>query len=172
MLDRLSLYAAVISAIVTIASFFFVWTFEVPAFKFAGFEFGKYVNIDDNKQFDYNNYIKQMEDRLISLESHISNINELPDEIAVSQRISAIEHDIKSLRKSMNNIESAILDSPEKAIAIPLLRKDVDNNREYMQDGLLILRNELIRSNETMRWFAGTIVIGILGLVINAFIRK
>lgn len=80
-----------------------------------------------------------------------------------------------SLERRMTALEAAIVSDPEKALAVPVLRKDLDNATSTMQIQLTDLRLRIEQTYEIYKWLIGlliTVVIGVLGMVVNTWLGR
>lgn len=67
-------------------------------------------------------------------------------------------------------LEEAIMTNPSKALALPLLRKDVDTMAERYRTDISVVRDEVGRVYTLTQWFIGlmfTIAIGVFTLAIG-----
>jgi hypothetical protein len=81
--------------------------------------------------------------------------------------LAKVETDISALQSHVARLEDAIGQSPEKALSVPLLRKDIDNLKETTQA-------EVTRVYDQNKWFlglVGTMALGVLGLAISNFLQ-
>ncbi len=77
----------------------------------------------------------------------------------MSAQLDAAQADIAKLN-------AAIQQSPDKALAVPLLRKDFDNMRDMYRHDLENTQSEISRVYDQNKWFIGlmfTMAIGIIG---------
>lgn len=89
----------------------------------------------------------------------------------VDRRFEAISEKLEIL----TIIETAVTDNPERAMSIPILRKDVDLLRRDIVGDLVTIRAEIDRVYDLGKWFLGliaTMAIGVLGLAIGNLIKK
>lgn len=83
------------------------------------------------------------------------------DEIASAQRI---------LDTRLSGLEAAILTTPEKAVAVPMLKQEVDSLQDRTRSDLDGIRSEISRLFALTQWFIGlmfTIALGMFGLSFN-----
>ncbi len=72
-------------------------------------------------------------------------------------------------------IEQAINDSPERAMSIPILRKELDLLKSDVVEAVDALRAEIDRIYDLGKWFLGlmaTMAIAVMGLVIGNLIKR
>jgi hypothetical protein len=88
------------------------------------------------------------------------------------EALSSIQVDQKSLDQRLTALEGALLQSPEKAIALPLLRQQLADIQEKNRGDEDNINGEINRLYGMMQWFLGlmiTLIIGVGGLVVNSF---
>ncbi|MDJ0822429.1 MAG: hypothetical protein QNJ09_11575 [Paracoccaceae bacterium] len=84
-----------------------------------------------------------------------------------------IDEAIEKLR-IVDTIATAIQESPERAMSIPILRRDVDAISEEVSEDLLSIRGEIDRIYDLGKWFLGligTMAIGVLGLAVGNLLK-
>jgi site-specific recombinase len=72
--------------------------------------------------------------------------------------------------RRLSALESALSNSPEKAIALPLLRQQITDLQEKNHGDLDNVHGEIGRLYTMMQWFLGlmiTLIIGVGGLIVN-----
>lgn len=89
-----------------------------------------------------------------------------------------INGELQSMRSTVDDvsnrqkqIEQVILTTPEKALAIPILRKDIDAEKESATQSSLALRASIDQVYDLTKWLLGTMAISIVGLAFSTFFR-
>lgn len=114
-----------------------------------------------------------MEERTSALEERVDVLSQIPDEAKVASKLSEIERRSQELDIRMESLEVAILQDPSKALAIPLLRKEIDHLQETQEADVQAMREEIARIYDLSKWFVGlmfTMALSVAGLAINSFI--
>lgn len=93
-----------------------------------------------------------------------------PQNVSVSAKIEAIENRIDIMATHIEVINNTIMASPEKALAIPLLRRDVLSLQQHYEHTIQSLESDIEQTYSTMKWVIGTIVFGILGISTSVLI--
>ena len=75
------------------------------------------------------------------------------------------------IKDELKGIKKTIYDDPEKALAIPLINKDL----ESLKEANITVRNEINRVYDLNKWFIGTLIamtIGLLGAIVSIIVSK
>jgi hypothetical protein len=86
-----------------------------------------------------------------------------------------IAKDIELLNNRLNSLSTAILASPERAIAIPLLRRDIDGISKRIEEHRIQGKSEIDRLYEQQKWMLtgiGTVLLGVAGGAISLIMRS
>ena len=127
------------------------------------------LHIEQKKQFEL------MTNEVNSIKSHLSNITKLPPNTELSVEINETRTKVTSLESNIKALESAILADPTKALAVPLLRKDLENTREKFSTEIAQAKLEIERIYDLTKWFIGlmfTIALSVLGMAVSSFYNK
>lgn len=117
-------------------------------------------------------YRDEIEKELSNIKSQLSNITSVPKDAAVHSRLSKIESQINGVEKQIKSLNNAIMQSPEKALEVPMLKRDILSLQKQYDSATKSLEREIARAYDTMKWVIGTIVLGILGLGASIFLRE
>ena len=88
------------------------------------------------------------------------------------QAISNVETANRGMDQRLAALESALLQTPEKAVALPLLRQQLSDVQDKNKGDSDSLHGEINRLYGMMQWFLGlmmTLIIGVGGLAVNSF---
>jgi len=80
---------------------------------------------------------------------------------------------VAELQSEVSELREAIGQSPEKALAIPMLRKDVENFREGYRRDLEATQSEINRVYDQNKWFLGlvaTMALAMISLAVSNFL--
>ena len=113
---------------------------------------------------------EKVEKELNSIKSQLANITKVPKDVAVALEITNLKDQVKDLESQIKIINEAIMQSPEKALNIPMLRKDVDALKLQYENATKSLEREIGSAYGIIKWVLGTIVFGILGIAASVFI--
>ena len=86
----------------------------------------------------------------------------------------AIKTVLDDLSSRLAALEKSLLDNPEKALSVPLLRQDLENLKlSYRSDGAEYTR-QIDRVYDQNKWFIGlmfSMALGLIGLAISNFLQ-
>lgn len=89
-------------------------------------------------------------------------------------QLATIRAELKTLRKRLSDLEEAIVANPGNALALPLLRQDVENLRVSYQKDITASGREIDRIYDQNKWFVGlmfTMAIALIGLAVSNFVQ-
>lgn len=121
---------------------------------------------------DYSNALKL---ELNSIRAELKAITSVPDGTSWKAKSIRIEERITSIDTKLKALEEALTLNPSKALAIPILRKDLDNAQGLFQSEINQTRAEVNRIYDQNKWFIGlmfTIALSVLGMAVSNFIGK
>jgi hypothetical protein len=116
----------------------------------------------------------RLEARLRTLEASVNKTKafsqNVPGQVPVK-----IAADVESLNNRMNSLSMAILASPERAIAIPLLRRDIDGISKRMEELRIQGKSDMDRLYEQQKWMLGgigTVLLAVAAGAISIILRS
>jgi hypothetical protein len=102
-----------------------------------------------------------------------SDSKQIPRELGLlRQGLSETNATVVTVQNQVNALNNAIESSPEKALTIPLLRKDVEDLKTATQRDLDSIRAEMGRNYDLNKWLIGLILAAVLGTVINSAMQS
>ncbi|WP_200627461.1 type I restriction enzyme HsdR N-terminal domain-containing protein [Stutzerimonas balearica] len=119
--------------------------------------------------------IAQLQNELSRIKSGLSNISSLPEGHEWKTEASEIKHNMSLISGRLDALEGALTVNPSKALAVPILRKDLDNNEKNLKAELSQTRAEIDRMYDQNKWFIGlmfTIALSVLGMAASSFFNK
>lgn len=93
-----------------------------------------------------------------------------PDRLAVQN--TAIMSRMSLIEQRQQRLEQAISNSPEKALALPMMRRDIDNMRENNTTNLAALKQNVDQVYDLTKWLLGALAVGVFSLAIANFFTK
>jgi hypothetical protein len=85
--------------------------------------------------------------------------------------ISSLKSDLTTTRSNVDALDAALLNTPDKALSIPLLRKDLEDFRLANQRDVDSIRLEMGRAYELNKWLMGFLLAAVLGMIVNNLIQ-
>jgi hypothetical protein len=79
--------------------------------------------------------------------------------------LAQLKSQMAELNASVKNLEKVILDNPEKAISIPLLKKQLENQKDQNEKEFRYTKDEIARVYDMNKWIIG-LVFGMLVSII------
>jgi hypothetical protein len=89
-------------------------------------------------------------------------------------QVAKLSVELGSARSELRHLTDAVGESPEKALALPLLRKDMDNLRDSYRRELDATQVEINRVYDQNKWFIGlmiTMTLALVGLAVSNFLQ-
>jgi len=90
------------------------------------------------------------------------------------QSLDEVKNDEGRLDARLSALEAALMTTPEKAIAVPMLKEQVDTLQDRTRSDLDNIRGEIARLFTLTQWFIGlmfTIALGVFGIAIGSLRR-
>jgi hypothetical protein len=122
--------------------------------------------------------ISIMQARIDRLQAELQMSRDLAEKISAAPpstvEAAKLRAQVESLTKQLQLLNDAIGQSPEKALAVPMLRKDLDNLRDSYHHDLDSIQSEISRVYDQNKWFIGlmlTMALGLLGLAVSNFLQ-
>lgn len=120
---------------------------------------------------EFHAYSKATDEKIAAL----GQLGKLPGNAIIASQIAKVRSEVTELRTELSKSNEVILDNPEKALSMPLLKKDISNLQESYRNDLVALRQEISRVYGQNKWFIGlmfTMAVGLLGLAINNLVQS
>lgn len=106
------------------------------------------------------------------LKAQISELSKIPESVAVSSKIKAMDARIIEIDEKISVLNKTILTSPSRALELPLLQRDLISIQKQNEQSIESLKREISQAYDTIKWVIGTIILGILGLAASVFLRE
>lgn len=89
-----------------------------------------------------------------------------------SAKIADIRVRLDDISKRQAVLERAILNSPEKAIALPLLKRDIESVRDNNNQALLSIKASVDQVYDLSKWLFGTVVLTVISVLVTAYFSR
>ncbi len=119
--------------------------------------------------------IEKLDRELETIKGTLSVLSDLPNEQKWKVEVSKLQANVEVLSDKIESLESALTEDPSKALAVPLLRKDLESTEKTLKLELLQTRAELERMYDQNKWFIGlmfTIALSVLSMVASSWFNR
>lgn len=116
--------------------------------------------------------LKEIGAKLNELDYRVTILSAPPEGSREALQIKELSANVAKLQESVSDMQKLIMDNPSKALAVPLMRKDLDGFKENSQAEAASIRKDLDRIYDLNKWLVGlmfTMALGILTLAISNF---
>jgi cell division protein FtsB len=124
--------------------------------------------LSDEQVAALNRTVEELKRENEQLSEHVKSAPPATAQIAnLSARVASLENHMEAL-------DAALGQSPEKAVAVLVLRKDLDNLKDSYRQDLGSTQAEINRPYDQNKWFIGlmfTMALGVVGLAVNNFLQ-
>jgi hypothetical protein len=110
-----------------------------------------------------------LEEQVTTLTHRLDALSQPTTATQLSAQMAAVSTTVADLKNRLSGLEAAIVISPEKALQIPLLRKDLDDFRNQNNSAMSTLDQNIGRQYDLMKWVLGTFALGLGGLVFSVY---
>lgn len=165
--EKASLWAATVGVVATLVGATSTFFLQATNIESAGIEFQlEPTEIVGSPQYS------DLANELELIKDQFSTITAIPEDTAVASKLAELESRLDKLAQNIKTINKAIMQSPEKALEIPMLKRDVQALQNQYKASTEALEREITRAYDTIKWVIGTIVLGIIGLAASVFLRE
>lgn len=123
---------------------------------------------------DVKGQILELNQSLDDVRNQIRDLGKPINPFDQSMQLNALNNSVAENQKRLASLEGAILTNAEKALAIPLIRKDIDSLKEAQQTNIAASKQDIDRIYDQSK-FIGLMItsaIGIIALAISNFFKK
>lgn len=87
-------------------------------------------------------------------------------------RSAAITARLDDISKRQDALEKAILNNPEKALSLPLLKRDIESVRENNNQAVISMKASVDQVYDLSKWLLGSVALTVISLVATAYFQK
>lgn len=116
-----------------------------------------------------------LKSEISTVENGLKAISSVPDKHGWNAEAIKLSANIEKLKQRLDALEKAITEDPAKALAVPILRKDLDNAEKSLKAELAQTKLEIDRMYDQNKWFIGlmfTIALSVLGMAASSFFNR
>jgi uncharacterized coiled-coil protein SlyX len=107
---------------------------------------------------------------IAELRSALTRLSRPTPGSAVARRIATVESALRRQRREVATLNDAIVESPAKALQMPLLRRDLTNQAAASRDAIAAVQGDIDRQYDLMKWVIGSLFVGILGMMLTVVV--
>lgn len=115
--------------------------------------------------------INKIQNEVSIIKAQVAQLTAVPQSVSVSAKLRELDAKVSSINNKLEAMNKTIMASPEKALEIPMLRRDILALQRQYENATTSLEREITRAYDTIKWVVGTIVLGIIALVASVFLR-
>ena len=86
--------------------------------------------------------------------------------------LSALDARLKQLEQKQQRIERVIIADPNKALELPLIRRDLEALEERQAVSIEATRRSVEQVYDLSKWLIGALAVGVLSLALNTLLRR
>lgn len=90
---------------------------------------------------------------------------------ATAVKLDQLRAEIASITARQDRIEGALQNSPEKALMVPMLRKDFEALKESQTQQFEAVRASYDQLYDLLKWVLGAVGLSVISMAINAFAK-
>ncbi|MBC7844873.1 MAG: hypothetical protein H7Y10_00090 [Flavobacterium sp.] len=145
----------------------------ITTYKFDNF------NPNGNDKIDNSIKIQELENQILKLKSErIISKNSID-----SMKISKVDNDkfnlsaeVFTLKSQIESLNKVILDNPEKAISVPLLKVEIQNQKDQNEKEIKSIKDDIARVYDINKWIIGLVFTMLVSIIIlnisNLFVKN
>lgn len=99
----------------------------------------------------------------------------IPEQSVIALQLNALNQSVSENQKKLASLEEVILDNPQKVLALPLMKKDIESLKDNRQTDMAESKQAIDRIYDQSKWFIGLMItsaIGIIALAISNFFKR
>ena len=119
--------------------------------------------------------IDEIKHQVVLFQEQLNSLKNISTEQKVASDLSVLRKGIAQIETKLEIFDKAIVDNPERAMSIPLLRRDIDALSTDLKGDLFVTRQEVNRVYDYSKWFLALMVsmaVGVFGLAVQMLKRK
>ena len=162
LMNYISITVALIGLIISFPFFFNDLLFKKPS----------KINLPENIS-----NVTTINDRILGLEKLYNQISLKLDSVMIINKDSVkqtnfnnvefyqLKYQVTELNASVKNLESVILDNPEKAISLLLLKQQLENQRDQNEKEYKNTKDEIARVYDINKWIIGLVIAMLVSII-------
>ena len=114
----------------------------------------------------------QLQIEVAALRKAQASIAQLPPGAKTTVPLEELNAKIDAVARRQDRLEQAIQSTPEKALSMPLMRRDIDNMRENNAQSIAAIKASVDQVYDLTKWLLGALAIGVFSLAIANFLQR
>lgn len=114
----------------------------------------------------------QMQVDVASLRKAQAAIAQLPPDSKTGVQLNALNSRLDTLDQRLDRLEQAIQSTPERALTMPLMRRDIDNMRESNAQNVASIKASVDQVYDLTKWLLGALAVGVFSLVMSNYLQR
>lgn len=116
--------------------------------------------------------------RIQTLQQRIADIqlvleqSSKPSDPKTDQQVKALLARISELEAREERLERSIVGNPQKALELPMLRKDLDQIKDANDQSIAMMKESISQIYDLTKWLLGTLVVGIASLAFSNYLGR
>lgn len=107
-----------------------------------------------------------------ALQRDQDNLTQLPKDDRIAIRLAQITTRMDAISARQTKLEEAIQRSPDEALTMPLMKRDIENIKEGNQQSITMIKASVDQIYDLTKWLLGALTLGVLSLVLTTFFPK
>lgn len=116
--------------------------------------------------------LRQLQAEVAELRKVQASISQFPASSKTAVHLEALSAKVDAVTQRQDRLERAIQDNPEKALSMPLMRRDIDNMRDANAQSIGAIRASVDQIYDLTKWLLGALAVGVLSLALANFIQR
>jgi hypothetical protein len=117
-------------------------------------------------------HLRQLQGEVTALQKAQAAIAQLPTKDRATVQIAALAGRLEAIERRQSQVEQVILNNPEKALSMPLMRRDIENLRDNNTQSLSAIKQSVDQIYDLTKWLLGALAVGVFSLAIANFFTK
>lgn len=123
----------------------------------------------------FNDKLENLDITVHKFQKGLADVSSVSRKQEIYDELSELREDIHIMKKEYFELNKAILETPEKALAVPLLRNEIANLKEAYRNDMLQIKEDINRVYDINKWVIGLIgalVLAVVSFTINNFLQN
>lgn len=130
-------------------------------------------------EIDNSTKIQELENQITKLKSELIISKNTIDTLKISKLDgvkSSLNLEVETLKRQIGTLNKVILDNPEKAISVPLLKVEIQNQKDQNEKEIKSIKDDIARVYDINKWIIGLVFTMLVSIIIlnisNLFVKN